>query len=212
MLLSVVARSFVFVPERFASRNHIGNVVQDLGGADNVSITILERRNRNRDIYRVTVFRDADGLQVLEWQPAAEPCENLFFFVQPVRGNYSRDRLANHLRGAITQYSFGAGVPALDNPVEILCDDAVAGKFHYRRQSRASQFSAALFGDIAKDHDDAERRAIEIADRGGAVIDGNLLPVAGNEDRMVGQADSLADTQDFIDRIFCSVAVISLTI
>src|SRR5439155_11705878 len=121
-----------------------------------------------------TAFRHADGLHALVWQTAAEPRENLYLLVQPLRRNHSGDRLANHLRRRIAQYSFGAGVPSLDDAVDVLRDDSVARKFNNRRQSCTSQFGTALFSDIAKDHYYAERPAVGATDRGGAVVDRNL--------------------------------------
>ena len=60
---------------------------------------------------------------------------------------------------------------------------------------------AALLGGVAEDHHGADQTPLGIPDGGGAVLNGRLGPVAGNQNRVVGQTDndSLGDYP--IDRV-----------
>ena len=57
----------------------------------------------------------------------------------------------------------------------------------HREPRRPQPVRFTFFGDVAKDQDDAEDRAVLVADRGGAVVDAALAPVAGDQDRVVGE-------------------------
>ena len=57
------------------------------------------------------------------------------------------------------------------------------------------------FRDVAEDHDDADKLPVLAPDRGGTVVDGELAPVPGDEQRVVGEAADEARVDDLPDRL-----------
>src|SRR4051794_13087484 len=52
--------------------------------------------------------------------------------------------------------------------------------------------AAPALGDVAKDEHRADDTVVEVADGRGAVVDGALRPVGGDQDRMIREADDRA--------------------
>ena len=60
---------------------------------------------------------------------APDLVENLRLFVQMIVRDQDRDRLADHFLGGVAEQALGADVPAHDDPVQVLADDRVVGRF-----------------------------------------------------------------------------------
>ena len=60
---------------------------------------------------------------------------------------------------------------------------------------------ARSLGHVAEDHDDADDPPAVVPDRRGAVLDGRLGAVAGDQDGVVGQADDDPLADDPVDRV-----------
>src|SRR6185503_5654196 len=77
----------------------------------------------------------------------------------------------------------------LDQALRRLLDRAPFRKYlRHGEPRRAQPIRSTFCGHVAKDQDDAEDRAVVVADRGGAVVDAALAAVAGDQDGVIGEA------------------------
>ena len=61
---------------------------------------------------------------------AADAREDVRLFVEPVRRDQDRDRLADRFLGGVPENTFGGGIPGADDSIEVLADDGVVRGFH----------------------------------------------------------------------------------
>src|SRR4030095_2592206 len=64
----------------------------------------------------------------------ADLAKHVLFFGEPFGWHDESDRLADGLRGGVTEHSLGRQIPRGDDPVEILADDSVVREFDNRRE------------------------------------------------------------------------------
>ena len=95
-----------------------------------------------------------------------------------------RDRLADHLLGAVAEDALGALVPARDDAGERLADDGIVGRVDDRGRVGVRLLRAPAFGDVRHHADRAERPTGGVTDDGGPrgeppraalVIEGTVL-------------------------------------
>ena len=71
-------------------------------------------------------------------------------FMFPFGRDERPDRFSDDLFRLVTKETFGGGVPARDDPVQVLADNGVIGRFDDRRQAPACFFAARPIGDVAQ--------------------------------------------------------------
>src|SRR5262245_12757161 len=114
--------------------------------------------------------------------------ENIIFFVQAVPGKENGDVFADDFFGRVTEETFGAGIPGLNNAVEIFREHHVARGLDDCGEAGASLLRFALLRDVAEDEDDASDGAAGFLDWGSTVIDRNFATVPGQEHGVIGEA------------------------
>ena len=75
------------------------------------------------------------------------------------------------------------------------------GTFQLGASLQDCPFGIAAGRNIAKDKNYPEERAVGVADGGGAIVDGNLTAVVGEQNGMVGQTRDGAQAHHFLDGI-----------
>jgi hypothetical protein len=105
----------------------LGDVARDLRGADDATLGVAHRRNRQRHLDQPSVLAAADGFVMLDELAAGDGREDLLFFGMEVCRHQQGDRLADHLLGHVTVKPLGAAVPADNQAVEVFAEDRVAG-------------------------------------------------------------------------------------
>src|SRR5688572_15578007 len=95
----------------------------------------------------------------------------LRLFVHPFRRYDRRYRLPDDLFGPITEHAFSAGIPGLNNAIQVFRDDGISGILHNRGQPRPREISLSLFGHVTEHQHRTEHRAVPGANGRGAVVD-----------------------------------------
>ena len=115
---------------RGAQPHLFGDVARDLRCPDHAPSRVPTGDTVSEMLMGRAVLALPDGLEVLDREPGADAPQHFRLLIQPVLGNDDGDRLADHLVGGIAEDPLGAAVPGLDDAVEILTDDGVAGRRH----------------------------------------------------------------------------------
>src|SRR5262245_51065202 len=110
--------------------------------------------------------------------------------------NEDRDVLTDGFRSRVTENLFCPTIPAGDHSIERFADDRVIGRLDNRRKVRARELGSPPFGDVAKYQNDSRQAAACVADRCGAVIDGDLAAVPVDEDRVISQPHDVSSLQN----------------
>jgi hypothetical protein len=142
----------------------------------------------SENVEAAAVLGDANRLEVLDPFAAPEPLEDGTFLVVPLRGDDQRDRPAHGLGRRVAEHAFGPRVPTCDDALERLADDGVVGRVDDGRQPRPSFLRAPALAHVTEDQDGPDRQPAPVPHGGGAVLDGSLRPVTGDEDGVVRQA------------------------
>src|SRR5256714_1570197 len=105
----------------------IGDVPRDLGGADDRSPGVADRRYGQRDVQPPPVLRLTHGLEVIDDLAAPDAGQDVVLFGTPLgwndQGNVPTDRLARRE----AEHPLGGGVPRHDHAVEALAHNGVVG-------------------------------------------------------------------------------------
>ena len=172
------------------------HVARNLRGAHDAPLVVHDGRDGERDPQETATVVPALRLEVIHAAPGLETRDDLVLFGDAIVGNDQRDMAADGLLGGVPEQALGAGVPALNDAVERLPDDRVVRRFDdggelARRQETAGVVAlpAPPLGDVAEDEHAAGHGALVGADRRGAVVDGALGAVSGDEHRVIRQPD-----------------------
>src|SRR5207244_11348499 len=92
------------------------------GGAADVPLLVPDRRGRQRDVDRLAVLADADGLVTFDRLAVSQAPEELRHLVAPVGRREEGDRPADRLRRGVAVHPLGAAVPARDRGVARLAE------------------------------------------------------------------------------------------
>ena len=101
------------------------DVACDLRRADDFTVGIEDRRDRQRHVDGAAALAEPNRLEVVDVITAADPVKNLLFFRQPVGWEEHGDRLADGLVGRVSEQSFGAGIPRQDFTLQALAEDGI---------------------------------------------------------------------------------------
>ena len=104
-----------------------GNVAGDFRGADDVAGSVVDGRDRDRDVDAAAVFADADGFEMIDAFAPADFRQNGGFFVESLGRQQNQNRLADDFVGGVAEDALGGRVPTEDDAVEIFADDRVVG-------------------------------------------------------------------------------------
>src|SRR5437762_4742953 len=126
----------------------LGHVASDLGAADDFAFGIDDWRNGERDVAPSAVLGEAYGFIVVNGFAAAQPGENVRFFVRSFRRNQQGDRLSDHFGGRVTVEFLGAGVPTGDDSVQIFANDCIVTRFDDRGQPFGNNLGLFPFSDV----------------------------------------------------------------
>ena len=113
-----------------------GDVAHDFRCADDLSIRIAYRRRAQRNIDPTAVFAHAHRFVMLDTLALPQLTEYEVLFAVKLDRNDFPDRLTDHLFSAVTEDALRALVPARDDALERLADDAVVRALHDRREPR----------------------------------------------------------------------------
>ena len=78
------------------------------------------------------VFCDSHRFEVVHPFPFTQSCKNLLLLLQPVQRNDKRDGLANRFLRRPAEKTLRAGVPRLNDAIQVLADDGIVGGFDNR--------------------------------------------------------------------------------
>src|SRR6202035_869200 len=95
----------------------------------------------------------------------AQTTDNLLFFAAQFRRNDKGDRLANGFLRRETEDLLRAGIPSVDDAVEIFGDDAVVGGFDDGGQPPVGVLGSLSFSDVVKEIHNANNRAVAVSNR-----------------------------------------------
>ncbi len=107
----------------------LGYIARNLRSTDDLSVNVVDRRDRGRDLDPASVFRDPDGLEVIDPFAPCQPSQNLPLLVSPLRRNEHLHRLTDCLQCRESKQLLRAGIPAGDDSFQRLADDGVVGGF-----------------------------------------------------------------------------------
>src|SRR4051812_13939715 len=101
------------------------NIACDLRRADDPSVLIAERRDRQRHFPRGTVLSKSNGLVRLYILAAANAAEDLALLGDTVSRHDRRYRATQDLTRRVAKDRLGAVIPACDHAVEVFADHRV---------------------------------------------------------------------------------------
>ena len=93
----------------------LGDIPRDLGCADNFAARVLERRDCQRDVEQTPVLAHAHGLIGSNMVASPNAIEDFRLFVLAIRWNQNADRPAYDLLCFISEQTFRAPVPGLND-------------------------------------------------------------------------------------------------
>ena len=112
-------------PQRLLRPFARGDVAVDPGGSDHPAAGVADRREGQGNVDPLAVLVHADRLERLDLDPLPELLEHRRHQRPLVRGDDQVQRAADRLAGRVAVDPLRPGVPARDDPVERLADDAV---------------------------------------------------------------------------------------
>jgi hypothetical protein len=151
----------------------LGDVARNFRRADDLALSIFDRRDRQRNIDAASILVLTQGFEVLDLLSPPDALENLQLLILPVRWNENRDRFADYFFRRISEYPLRALVPAGDNAVEVLADDGVVGGFDDRDEPMSGLLGAFAVADVDQHVDCADDLARRIMQRSRKRDEGN---------------------------------------
>src|SRR5208337_4881600 len=135
----------------------MGEVADDFGGTHDVTGVILDGGNRERDVEKTAVLMLAERFEMFDAFTAREALADGDFLGLEAWGKEDGDGAADDFLGAIAEEAFGAGIPGLDDAVEVTPNDGVFGGNHDGGEERlvlsAFEFGAGVTeSDVAATH------------------------------------------------------------
>ena len=118
------ARTSAFFGRTLASRY----VAAYFRCTDHAAVSIVDRRDRQRDVDSAAVFGDANRLEMLDSLTEPYAPQNVIFFLVAFGRNNQGHRLADRFVGRIAEQALRSRVPRGNDPVERLADDCVVGR------------------------------------------------------------------------------------
>src|SRR5208337_4638644 len=108
----------------------MGEVADDFGGTHDVTGVILDGGNRERDVEKTAVLMLAERFEMFDAFTAREALADGDFLGLEAWGKEDGDGAADDFLGTIAEEAFGAGIPSLDDAVEVTANDGVFGGNH----------------------------------------------------------------------------------
>src|SRR5208337_1171112 len=97
----------------------MGEVADDFGGTHDVTGVILDGGNRERDVEKTAVLMLAERFEMFDAFTAREALADGDFLGLEAWGKEDGDGAADDFLGTIAEEAFGAGIPGLDDAVEV---------------------------------------------------------------------------------------------
>src|SRR5262249_33229970 len=148
-------------------------VPSDLRRANDPAGFILDRRDRQRDVDDLSIAPQPQSVEMGDASSRLQFGDDVVFLMGAGRGGNQRDVASDGLLGRVTEKSFGACVPALNDAIQGLADDRVIGAFDNRSQDPGGQqtvFALDLhvppLTDVAKHEHTAEDLSIGASNGG----------------------------------------------
>ena len=107
---------------------------------------VANGRDRQRHVDAAAILRDAHRLVVVDALSAPLPRKDVGLLASKLRRNQSTDRRPNHLGRRVAEDPFGAGIPGLDDAVQVLADDGVVRRLDQRSQALLNQLELRQAG------------------------------------------------------------------
>ena len=130
-ILSVLAGLFFGGQQPFAFHFRelaIGDVAGHLGGSDDVSGGVADRRHRQRNLQQASVFRAPHRFKMIDSLAAPYACKDVVLLGPSVARNYQRDVLADRFFCAVTENSLRGRIPRGDDALQRFADYDVIGR------------------------------------------------------------------------------------
>ena len=128
------------------------------------ALCVPDRRNGQGNIQQRAVLAPPNGLEMIDALATfADGSRMSGLFLNTVRRNQHRDRLADRFPSRIAEQALGAPVPAGDDAVQILADDGVVRGIDNRAQQQDGSLGAFPRGDVlVKNRYSAVRRRVRL--------------------------------------------------
>src|ERR1044071_6118334 len=110
------------------------DITGDLRCTDDHPGIISNRRDGERDVDQRTILAPATSFVMFDPLALLKAGQNLRFFFRAIRGKQQSNRLADHLLGRISEYSFRTAVPAHYDAVKVLANNGVIRRIDDRRE------------------------------------------------------------------------------
>ena len=99
------------------------DVARDLGGTDNSTGVVANRRDRQRNVDQTTVLAASDRFVVIDFYAASDALQDGRHLVLAIGCRQNRDWSTDHLLGSVAEEPFRGGVPAGDDAIKRLAHD-----------------------------------------------------------------------------------------
>src|SRR6476660_6229879 len=103
----------------------LGDIPGNFGGPDDPSISIFERRYRQRNVDETSVLAATDRIVMINPLAPAYARKNFRFLTHAIWGNQDRDRLADGLFRLVAEQPLGTAIPTCDDAVKVLADNRI---------------------------------------------------------------------------------------
>src|SRR5262245_23828074 len=127
------------------------NIASNLGGANDHTCGIAQRRNRERNVNQGSILATPDGFVVAHVFAAPNALQDRSCLVLAIWRKQNQARLADNFFGPIAKHPFRALVPTLDNAVEVLTYDCVIGGFDNRDEPLSTILGILALSDVTGD-------------------------------------------------------------
>ena len=175
--------AFLFMPPL------LRDVTRNLGGADDISSSVFDGRNGEGHVDPTPIFSDPHRLVVINALAPIEPCKNLRFFIDSIRRNQHRDRLADGLRRTVTKRSLSSGVPAGDNALQCFADNRVICGLDDCREARSQLLRLFGLADVPKAPHSSGGLAVDVLDLREPLDNAPVFQPELVEDFLAGRVD-----------------------
>src|SRR5262245_30881299 len=127
------------------------DIASNLGGPDNYTRDIAQRRNCQRNVNQSSILATSDSFVVAHVFTQPNALQDRPFLVLAIWRDQNQDRFANNFLGPIAKYAFRALVPALDDAVEVFTYDGVIGRFDNGYEPLSAILGFLALSDVAGD-------------------------------------------------------------
>ncbi len=121
-----------------------GNIAHYFRRTDHCTVPVLDRRNRREHLDPAAILTYTLGFVIGNQLPVRHARQQFLLGCQQLRREKQRNRLPHDFGGAITEYSFGRGIPTSDDSIQVFTDYRVIRSIQHGGRLRALRNQALL--------------------------------------------------------------------